>query len=204
VFDRLLDRTAVEARSDERHLQISALDALGLVRQEPDGSLQPRVPEGQFHPVCVLVGEAHRDGSGAPWVPFRRVGREGPLERLDALVRVRAPPRRLAQALPVLPAQVLAVAERAEPFVRVLPRMFFESPASVITDLDVGHHATSPASWQVPFSGWFLPTTLRDRPSHTSSNASTASDFPFSDKGPTGLAKIAPPRDATVAAPART
>ena len=55
-------------------------------------------------------------------------------------------------------------------------RVFFESLASIITDLDVGHHATSPASWQVPFSGWFYRTTLRDRPSHTSSNASTASD----------------------------
>ena len=138
VLDRFVDRATVEARSDERGLQVPHLDALGLVRQEPDGPLQPRVPEGQLHPVRVFVRESDRDGRRAPRVPFRRVAREGALERLDALVRVRAPPRGLAQALPVLPAQVLAVAERDEPFVRVLPRMLFESPASVIADLDVG------------------------------------------------------------------
>ena len=65
-------------------------------------------------------------------------------ERVEALVRVGAPPRRLTQTFPVLPAQLLAVAERDERFVGALPGVSVESLASAFTDLDVGHDATSP------------------------------------------------------------
>ena len=139
VLDRLIDGAAVETRSDECKFQVSALDAIGLVRHQSDGSLEPPVPKGGLRPVRVFKGETQRDVRGAPRISLRGVRPVGALERVEAFVGVGTPPCRLGETRPVLPRQLFVVAERNVRLVGVLPRMIFEGLAGVLTDLGLGH-----------------------------------------------------------------
>ena len=114
MFHRLLDRPALERRSNESELEVSLLDALGLIRHDPDRALQPAVPEGRLHPVRVFESESQSDVDRAEGVPLGRVLSVGTLEGLDALLRVRAPPGRLGETHEVVAGQFLGVGQRSE------------------------------------------------------------------------------------------
>jgi hypothetical protein len=64
---------------------------------------------------------------------------EGVLERVEALVRMGAPPGGFPEVLPILPGQVLAMTERREGLVRGLPCVIREGLASTVTELGIDH-----------------------------------------------------------------
>ena len=125
VLLSLLDLAPLERRTDEAELEPSLLDALRFVRQQPRRALQPAVPHRRIQPVGVLHREPETHTGGLPFPPLGGERCVGALECVDALVRMRAPPRRLSQAHEVLARQARIV-ERDEALVRLLPRVRVE------------------------------------------------------------------------------
>ena len=86
----------------------------------------PAVPQRRVHRLGVVVGQAQGDGGRADRAPLGDEGGVRALERVEALLRVRAPPGRLAEPLEILGGQAALVPRPA----RRGPRTPAPRPAS--------------------------------------------------------------------------
>src|SRR5438445_156375 len=90
----------------------------------------------------MFEAEPQSDEDGATGVCLGHIRGVGALEGFDALLRVCAPPSRLAETDEVIAGQFLEIGERCEAFVRLPPVVPFQSRASAIETHSVRHRTT--------------------------------------------------------------
>ncbi len=127
MLDQLLD-AATALRQGK--LEVAVLDPFGLPVEQPGCPLQPAGGLRRLQPLVPLVGEVQCDVGSTPWIPLAGVHGVRSLESVDALRRMRRPPRRLREFLHVLGRYRLIGCGTREGFVGLSPLMIRESKSS--------------------------------------------------------------------------
>jgi hypothetical protein len=145
VMHRLVKRTTADHHDAAHELdpEVPVDDALGLILEQPARSPHPPVPEHRVPHLEAVVGEPEGDGGGTQRVLLRQVRGVRTPEGVEALLRMRAPPPRLAETLEVLGAEFLALGERGEVLVGLRPGTLVQRFASTFEGRGFRHEGAS-------------------------------------------------------------
>jgi len=113
---RLLKRSLAEEdeAADPLELQVAVHGALGLVLEQARGPGHPAVPLRDVACLEVLEGQPEGDEGGPRGIALGDVRDVRADECIEALPRMRVPPRRLAEALEIGAAEVALMVERRQ------------------------------------------------------------------------------------------